>query len=389
MDATILDEEKEVVAFALAELSRRKFTIPDWEIKSLEQLLYWYSGPAAAYLTDEQALSVLLSSKYPHFWLAPAAEGGSEGFSVMWRRELTSEEQEEIRAGNEKLEDRVEVSPGFEQALLQTSWYKPAAHRSPATHVTEQADSTMFASLIEQFRIPIPQELPIVKLPDCVNHYFDDGKPPYKYDEEGQRYCFSSVEAPLLLKLGYNPYSGRRLRSAFIDSLLDIEYGNYNSCTELEGAVRLPQLSGESQKWIRDWVGGSHFYREGKHVRIPVTVRRELLPYRPCGQLTLCRGVLFRDGYLKEHEPFYVGKSIPLSLGVPSSWSTKRSVCEKFSTGGIGGIVLEITAVSKDMLVDFASIGMDGPESEVIMMPGTYTATVVSIYKGHSDMIDN
>lgn len=164
---------------------------------------------------------------------------------------------------------------------------------------------------------------------------------------------------------------------------------------EVQGKV--PTLSGESKRFLREWVDTNSKVMPRPN---PYIVE-ELKPYRPDGTLLLFRGIRFGDvGELVEFSKQFAetGKAFPFESARWSSWTTSKEVATRFgryssatshndammgwlsmvksqkSYSGNGGYVIGARVQPDQCLVNIGKTGITGQhgnESEVIVNPNT------------------
>lgn len=178
----------------------------------------------------------------------------------------------------------------------------------------------------------------------------------------------------------------------------------------LEVFGKVPTLSGETKRFLREWVDTN-----SKAMPRPnPDIVEELRPYRPDGTLLLFRGVRFGDvGELVEFSKQFAetGKAFPFESTRWSSWTTSKEVATRFgryssatshneamtgwlsmvknqkSYSGNGGYVIGARVQPDQCLVDISKTGISGQhgnESEVIVNPGA--KLVCKVYEVFGDV---
>lgn len=191
-------------------------------------------------------------------------------------------------------------------------------------------------------------------------------------------------------------------------------YGDYlpdlKKLLALEVFGKVPTLSGETKRFLREWVNTN-----SKDMPRPSPdIVEELRPYRPDGTLLLFRGVRFGDvGELVEFTKQFAetGKAFPFESTRWSSWTTSKEVATRFGryssatshndamTGwlsmvknqkdysGSGGYVIGARVQPDQCLVDLNKTGISGQhgnESEIIVKPGA--KLVCKVYEVFGDV---
>ena len=178
----------------------------------------------------------------------------------------------------------------------------------------------------------------------------------------------------------------------------------------LEVFGKVPTLSGETKRFLREWVDTN-----SKAMPRPnPDIVEELRPYRPDGTLLLFRGARFGDvGELVEFTKQFAetGKAFPFESARWSSWTTSRETATRFGRyssatshneamagwlsmvknqkgyHGNGGYVIGARVQPDQCLVDLNKTGISGQhgnESEVIVNPGA--KLVCKVYEVFGDV---
>jgi hypothetical protein len=191
-------------------------------------------------------------------------------------------------------------------------------------------------------------------------------------------------------------------------------YGRYlpdlKKILNLELTGKVPTLSGESKRFLREWIDTN----SRAMPRPNPDIVEELRPYRPDGTLLLYRGIRFNDvGELVEFTKKFAetGKVFPFESNHWTSWTTSREVAERFgrytsatsqneammgwlsmvksekSYSGSGGYVIGARVQPDQCLVDIGKTGISGQhgnESEVIVNRGA--KLVCKVYEVFGDV---
>lgn len=236
---------------------------------------------------------------------------------------------------------------------------------------------------------PILQKIQdYMSLNRCTNKDVDQNDPGLVRHDS---YCFTRDQLPQMFQYQTNPYTGRPLPEKFLKDTFFYR-GDYltPSCTpcDAEPCKTDLDLTTQTFEWLKAFMRGE-FMQSPTPYQIPGSVREELSHFKRCGPIKVYRGFHFGRFNVQDlglFLPLTLGKQIEFPSTKLSSWTTDKTVSNKFERASKYGFTVEVTVFPQDILMDTNLLKLSDrsridveEQAEVILLPGTYKAKVVSL----------
>lgn len=164
----------------------------------------------------------------------------------------------------------------------------------------------------------------------------------------------------------------------------------------IDKGEKSPILSEYTKNWLMKWIEG------GFRLYPTLQVRKEMLKFKKCDNIKICRGIIVDEsrGYIKEQFPLKINQIFRYFDDKLSSWSYSKEICEDFAnkvqdkfSSTLYGIIIETEFKPEDIFIDLTllppEINTLDNEEEIIILPGTYTCKIVAMFKPKWDKYGN